>query len=272
MPLKFLTKDSALVPEGRQLVDVGFRKATREDLRKQMDVEGESSLPDGYIAGWASTPDLDLYNHVVAAGAFDKSIREKGLTGPEGIKLLIGHDRNKPAGVIKKLETRGDSLWIEAQLNLKISYVVDMYEAAKDNGGLSFSVGFYLEDYERVEQKGDGQDYLLIKQGELEEVSVVVFPGNPKAHNTYIKGITDEEAFADLPSLEKALVASGLVKSRNDAQRLTRVVKRNAALFRQPGATAAPTQPPAPVAKEKVDALSAKVQELKALFETPKGD
>ena len=197
-------------------------------------------------------------------GAFDKSIRAKGISGPKGIKLLIGHDRNKPAGTIRKLETRNDSLWMEAQLNLKISYVRDMYEAAKENGGFSFSVGFYLEEYE-YKKSDDGGEYLQINQGELEEVSLVVFPGNENAVNTFIKGITDEEAFADVASLEKALVASGLVKGRNDAQRLTRVVKRNIALFR-PAAPASPAKP-APVAKEKLDALSALVGELRGVFQ-----
>lgn len=265
MPNKqHLKKDASPVVAGRQLLEVAFIKATPADFRKQMDVAGEESLPEGYIAGWASTPDLDLYRHVVMPGAFDESIVQKGLNGPKGIKLLIGHDRDKPAGVIKKLQTVNGSLWIEAQLNLKVSYVRDMYEIAKENDGFSFSVGFYLEEYEH-KLDSNKNEYLQINKGELEEVSLVVFPGNVNAVNTYIKGITDEEAFADLASMEKALVASGLVKSRNDAQRLTRAVKRNLALFRS-GAAEAPK--PAPVAKEKLDALSALTAELKGLFET----
>lgn len=264
MQRKFITKEAAV--GDRKQLDMAFFSATREDLRKQMDVADYSSLPDGYIAGWASTPDLDLYRHVVMPGAFDKSIREKGLNGPKGIKLLIQHDRSKVAGKIVKLEMRGDSLWIEAQLNLKISYVRDMYEAAKDVGGLSFSVGFYLEEYE-FKADANKDEYLQINQGELEEVSLVVFPGNPEAVNTFLKddaGAALEVDLEDIPSFEKALVASGLAKSRNDAQRITQVVKRNVALFRQ-GAAEAPQ--PAPVAKEKLDKVSDAIAKLKNLFD-----
>lgn len=195
-----------------------FRPASEKELKALGD-----DLPDGYIAGWASTPDLDHYAHVVTPGAFDKSILAKGLSGPKGIKLLIGHNTDKPAGVIKVLETRGGSLWIEAQMNLNISYVKDSHEAAKMQGGLSFSVGFLLEDYEfKVNDRKE--DYLLIKQGELMEVSIVLFPGNDNAEMLYIK--TDESDLEGFPDFEKALMALGIVKSRNDAQRVTRVVKR----------------------------------------------
>src|SRR5262245_3262955 len=109
---------------------------------------GVTVWPDGYVAGTASTSSIDTMNHKVLAGAFDDSIKRKGLTGPKGVKLLAFHRWNQPAGAIKQLATTPDGkLRIGAQLNLNVSYVKDLYETIKDNGGLSFSVGFRLQDY-----------------------------------------------------------------------------------------------------------------------------
>ena len=127
------------------------------------------------ISGIASTPRPDAYGHIVCAGAFDRSIRARGLTGPGGVKLLLGHDPNKPAGVITSLRTVGDALRIEADLNLRVSYVRDACEIIKQNAGLSFSVGFRLEDYEETKAN------LIIKSGDPHEVSIVSFPACSEA-------------------------------------------------------------------------------------------
>jgi HK97 family phage prohead protease len=182
--------------------------------------------PVGYFEGIASTPSTDSYGHQVLKGAFDKSIRQKGLTGPRGIKLLAHHDWSKPAGVITKLKTVGDELQIAGQLNLNVSYVKDVHEIAVQNGGLNFSVGFMLDDFEYVEEKDskDGE-YLLIKTGELMEVSVVVFPAQVEAEMTLIK------THDTMAQLEKALVAQGLCRSRGDAHKLANYLKQNSHLF-----------------------------------------
>lgn len=253
-------------PESHQMLAVKFRPASDAEIKLALGIEDLSTVPDGYIAGWASTPDLDHYRHVVEPGAFDASINQKGLTGPKGIKLLIQHSASKPAGVITKLETRAGSLWIEAQMDLGISYVNDFYRAAKAVGGLNFSVGFYLEDYS-FKKNSDDVEYLHITKAELEEVSVVTFPGNSEATMTFIKDRQDpadlEGPFDTLAQLEKALVATGCVKSRNMAGRITQVVKQNLALF---GAEVAP---PAPLmAQKQLDTLSAILGELRSTLKT----
>lgn len=255
----FITKKA---PESHQMLAVKFRPASDQEIKLALGIEDLSTVPDGYVAGWASTPDLDHYRHVVEPGAFDASISQKGLMGPKGIKLLIQHKADKPAGVITKLETRGGNLWIEAQMDLGISYVNDYYRAAKAVGGLNFSVGFYLEDYAFKKNKDD-VEYLHITKAELEEVSVVTFPGNGEATMTFIKDRTDpsdlDGTFETLAQLEKALVATGVCKSRNMAGRITQVVKQNLALF---GAEVAP---PAPVlAQKSLDTLSTILGELRS--------
>ena len=66
-------------------------------------LDSTPGIPEGYIAGIASTPTTDRHGHKVLAKAFDESIKEKGFAGPSGIQLLVGHDWNKVGGKIKRL-------------------------------------------------------------------------------------------------------------------------------------------------------------------------
>lgn len=262
----YLTKDAPKGfenPDKEQTFYVKFRPASNAELKALGD-----NLPDGYVAGWASTKDLDFYRHRVMPGAFQAAINKRGLTGPKGIKFLVGHDWNKVAGVIKKLEYRNGDLWMEAQFNLAISYARDMYEAAKMNEGLSFSVGFMLEKY-AVEKDADEQEWLRIDQGDLYEVSAVPFPGNEQAEMTFVKGQVPK--FESLSEMEKWLVSTGIAKSRNDANRFAQAAKANAALF-QKGAAASPADPLPPdnapplLAVEKVQNLAALVAQMKVVL------
>ena len=195
-------------------------------LDMQFAAQQTADKPEGYIAGTASTPATDLYGHKVLKGAFDKSIRKKGLSGPRGIKLLASHNWEKPAGVIESLRTVGDDLRIEAQLNMNVSYVKDLHEVAKQNGGLNFSVGFSLEEYTFVDgdESKDGE-YLIISKGDLMEVSVVVFPAQLEATMDYIK------SHETMSEFEKALVANEFCRSRSEAHKLAKYLKANEHLF-----------------------------------------
>lgn len=224
-----------------------------DDELKQVRKALGDEIPDGYIAGWASTMDLDSYRDVVVPGAFDASIKARGLTGPKGIKLLLNHNWTQLAGVIKVLETRQGKLWIEAQLNLDVEYVEDMYSNIKMIGGLSFSVGFFLQEY-NIRQDEQNRDYFELVKGDLFEVSVVPFPANSEAVMEFVKSSEldmkdladglgdddddddeeDEEDFVEpttIAEFEKMLVNNGLVKSRNDARLITLEVKQVVHLF-----------------------------------------
>jgi HK97 family phage prohead protease len=204
------------------------------DLGMDFTKIGIEDKPAGYFEGVASTPKTDLYGHKVLKGAFDKSIKEKGLTGPRGVKLLVHHDWHKPAGVISKLQTVGDTLAIAGQMNLNVSYVKDIHEVAIQNGGLNFSVGFTLDEFSFAdEKKSEDGEWLIIKTGELMEVSVVVFPAQVEAEMTLIK------SHDTMAQLEKALVAQGMCRSRGEAHKLANYLKANSHLFldeREPSA------------------------------------
>ena len=151
--------------------------------------------PDGFIAGIASTPSVDAYGHKVLAHAFDKSIRKKGLSGPQGVKLLAHHDWQKPAGRITRLDTVGDNLRIEAELNLYVSYVRDLYSTTIHNGGLSFSVGFALDEFDLIEDAKPGEPWMIIKSGDLMEVSIVLFPACVDATMEMSKSLPADASF-----------------------------------------------------------------------------
>ena len=251
----------APVKHERKLLNVSFVAASDLELKALGDTK-----PDGYVAGWASTDGLDLYDHIVVGGAFQESMQERGLRGPRGIKLLLDHEWSKLAGEIVVLEYRGNRLWMEAQLNLAVSYVRDRYEMAKMLGGLSFSVGFMLQDY--AIKSRDKMEYLEIQKGDLYEISIVPFPGNEEAEMTFIKSGEVAAPVATVAEFAKRLVSSGLVKSRNDAQRVIDMVKSAHELFEPAIEDPDPSgeeKDLAPVlAKEKLDELSVLVQKMKA--------
>lgn len=206
-------------------------------------------LPDGYVKGIASTPRTDAFGHKVFKGAFDDSIKRRGLNGPKGVRLLAGHDPEKVAGSIKRLETVGDDLEIEAQLYLDVGYAKDLYTVSKHTGGLNFSVGFKLQEFEFADDEDindESDPWLLIKKGDLHEVSVVAFPAQPDAEMTFIKRAPLENTtFKSVAEFEKALVASGF-RNRSEAHRFTHVVKQNLHLFlgrEEPSAPAVATHP-----------------------------
>lgn len=252
---QYITKSALLKPEEQDTYAMlKFAPASEAELKAL----GE--IPDGYIAGWASTPDLDSYRHVVKAGAFSKAIKERGLAGPKAIKLLLGHRWDKVAGVIKVLEYRGESLWIEAQMNLNVSYVKDAYEVCKMGGGWNFSVGFMLGDYS-FKQDANKDEYLFIETGDLFEVSIVPFPGNEEATMEYVKGRVEKREPTTVAEFEKALVACGLAKSRSDAHKIILEVKKSLHLF-------SPTDDDTPPVEDQTKALmldAVKLTELSAL-------
>lgn len=262
----------------RELV-LKFKPATEAEFKALGD-----DIPDGYVAGWASTVDLDSYNDVIKTGAFDDSIAARGLQGPKGIKLLIGHNWQKPAGAIKVLETRNGNLWIEAQMELGISYVNDFYLAMKASGGMSFSVGFMLQDYAFKKDEKD-VTFLEIQRGDLFEVSIVPFPGNEECIMEFIKSqrkeLEDNDAILDnldppatLAEFEKRLVGLGLVKTRTEARLITLEVKSSVGLFskKEPEPVSEPTPEPEPVEPpslleaESIATLQASMDRLKSLF------
>jgi HK97 family phage prohead protease len=229
-------------------LQLSFTPATELELKALGD-----NLQEGYIAGWASTPDRDRGDHIVMTGAFDESIRERGLQGPKGVKLLINHAWDKGAGAITVLETRNGRLWMEAQLNLDITYVKDAYLAAKSAGGYSFSVGFRRTDWAWIFDEDGDYEYLEIRKADLWEVSMVPFPMNEECTIEFMKSADALESLADF---ERYLISQGFAKSRNKAREITQVVKSALHVFQK--------EEPPRLAESDVKAVRAKLAALNA--------
>lgn len=204
-------------------VGVRFIPASTKETRALGD------RPDGFVAGWASTDALDDYGTVFEVGAFAEAIRLRGLRGGRGVKFLIGHDVNRPAGVIELLEYRGRGLWMEAQFNLEISYVRDFYLAAKMNDGFNFSIRYDKPDW-NVKTNSNGDEYVSITRADLLEVSGVAIPGNDECTMEYIRA--GENSPAKLADFERMLIRDGLARNRSEARKITQAVKNSSKLFR----------------------------------------
>lgn len=219
--------------------------------------------PAGFIAGWATASSLNCYQQIVAPGAFDAAIKARGLSGPKGIKLLAHHRSDRVCGVITKLEQRGEKLWIEAQIDLSISYANDLYKAAKVCGGLNFSVGFCIEKYEYDTET----EILTITQGDLMEVSVVTFGANEDAEMVVVHSAGSDKLAETPAQFEARLVKLGLAPSRRAAHRLVQEIKLHARLFQTaagaPVAHAAPDAPPV-LADSEAAALAKSLADLRA--------
>ena len=77
---------------------------------------------------------------------------------------------------------------------MDIPHVRDLHSAIKHSGGLSFSVGFTLEDFDLVDDAKPGEPWLIIKSGDLMEVSVVTFPACASATMDMAKSMSLDPA------------------------------------------------------------------------------
>lgn len=171
---------------------LNFSSASLDEMKKELSIQ---DVPDGYLAGWASTPSRDQYRSEIVPGAFQDAINTRGLSGPTGVKFLLDHDWTRPAGVIKELSYRSDKLWMETQMNLAVPYANERYEMIKMMGGANFSVGFILQEYDIVTKMDEGEEdtFLQINKADLFEVSSVMFPGNEDCHNVFVKAALHED-------------------------------------------------------------------------------
>lgn len=204
-------------------VGVRFQPASAKETRALGD------RPEGFVAGWASTDALDDYGTIFEVGAFSEAIRQRGLRGGRGVKFLIGHDVNKPAGTIDLLEYRGRGLWMEAQFNLEITYVRDFYLAAKMNDGFNFSIRYDKPDW-NVKTNSNGDEYVSITRADLLEVSGVAIPANEECTMEFIRGAGNSPA--TLAEFDKLLIREGLARNRSEARKITQAVKNSSKLFR----------------------------------------
>jgi hypothetical protein len=119
---------------------------------------------------------LDNYDDIVDAGAFSKTIQERGDTIP----LLWQHRSDMPIGTLKLIDTP-EALKVRGQLVLSMAGAQNAYTAMKEKIVRGLSIGFRT-----VKDSWDG-NVRHLKEVKLYEGSIVTFPANEYATITAVK-------------------------------------------------------------------------------------
>lgn len=146
----------------------------------------EGEAPSGKFEGIASAVGvLDRHNEIIATGAFDRTLEDKGPT----FVLLWQHDPGKPIGVINlSTDARGDLIG-EGELNLDTQLGKEAYSLLKQGAVGAMSIGFNIPDGAAAFDQKSGVMHILAV--DLWEVSLVTFPANPAAEVTGVKTALD---------------------------------------------------------------------------------
>lgn len=145
----------------------------------------------GNFEGYASVfNNIDLGDDIIVPGAFTKV----KTTRQGRLKLALFHDLTRLVGSADfKQDDHG--LYINGQVNLKVSYARDAYELMRDGTLDSMSIGF--NTITAAYEERSGRTIRVIKEAELWEASIVPFGMNPEAQVTSVK--------SDIRAFESAL-------------------------------------------------------------------
>ena len=155
-------------------------------------VDDEAGSFDGYGSVFSV---IDSYGDVVEPGAFKRTLRANG-----SFPLLWSHDPSKPIGIITAIED-DKGLKIHGELNLDLVAGQEIRSLIKQGAVRGISIG-----YEAVKHVFDDKEKVRrLKEIKLWELSLVVFPANPKSLVSNIKSIGE---FGD--SLNNILTASSI--------------------------------------------------------------
>ncbi len=163
----------------------------------------------GSIAGYGSVfGNVDQGFDVVEPGAFDKTLKERGLP-----KMLWGHDFQLPP--IGKWETAKEDdygLLLKGKLNLDMQLGNEVHSALKMETLEGLSIGYITEDADF-----DRHGVQHLKEVVLFEVSVVTFPMNELAR---VDSVKDRMAQSSNPKRVLAGILREAGFSRTQAEAL----------------------------------------------------
>lgn len=142
---------------------------------------------DLYIAGYASTNNMDRVGDVVESEAWTKGGLDNYQNNPI---ILFNHDYNQPIGRAVGLKTGDNGLELKAKIAKSAGQVGELI---KEGILGAFSVGFRVKDAEYMTET----DGYKIKDAELLEVSVVAVPANQAATFSIAKSFNSMEEYED---------------------------------------------------------------------------
>ncbi len=153
------------------------------------------------------------------------------------LPMFVNHAADAiPVGEWTSFEFDEDGMTASGRLYVNTTQGSDLYQVMSESPNMfgGVSVGAYADEYAWVKEDGslykidnddDDEDegYFQITKGGLREVSVVMYPNNPKAEVSKLEFFR-ADGTADLKVLEKALREAGL--SKKDAVAAASVFKR----------------------------------------------
>ncbi len=171
----------------------------------------------GEFRGYASTfGNVDHAHDVILPGAFKKTLKENN--GGK-VPILDHHDSTRQIGW--NLEAREDKhgLWVRGQLDLNVQLARErhslMQMASRVGARTGLSIGFQTV---RAESPGKAAGVRNLKELKLFEYSIVVFPMNPEAGVTTVRG--RDEWVSQFLRKEMGLDAERTRKARHFIQHL----------------------------------------------------
>ncbi|MDT3686762.1 MAG: HK97 family phage prohead protease [Pseudorhodoplanes sp.] len=168
--------------------------------RLAIEIDTKSVGEDGVFTGYASIfSNEDLGRDIVVPGAFEKSLSLR----PAGkVKMLRSHDPSEPIGVWTELKEDRKGLLAKGKLILDTTKGRETYALMKAGALDALSIG-YRSIKDRIDRvKG----IRFLEQIDLREISVVVFPMNPRASIASVKG-DDDYARAVVGAINRAQAA-----------------------------------------------------------------
>jgi len=162
----------------------------------------------GVIKGYGSVfGNVDSYNDVVTATAFNKTLVERGI---EKVKMLWQHNAQKPIGKWTKATVDDYGLLLEGKISNVLQLGKEAIELLKMGAIDGLSIG-YIPKQERFD-RDSGINYL--EEVDLKEVSIVTFPANELATLSQVK--SEEDKLDYIKGVESVLREAGY--SRKDTQ------------------------------------------------------
>lgn len=134
----------------------------------------------GHFAGYASVFDVpDSQRDIIARGAFERSLAEKRGS----IRLLWQHKQDEPIGLFSHIFEDSKGLYVEGMLILSSARGKEAHSLLKSGAIDGLSIGFVPVKF-HYETKNN---FRMITDLDLFEISLVTFPANENARVTVVK-------------------------------------------------------------------------------------
>ncbi len=172
-----------------------------ETLSQKFEIKADTvadTLEYTTFTGYAATfGNIDLVDDRIEQGAFSKCLRQK-----KSFPLYWDHSSREMIGSVT-VEEDSHGLWVkEGKINKGTSRGKDVAALLKGGDLGTMSIGFYVKDYTFEKPSSDNEwPIRVIKEIDLQEVSLVPVPANPLAKVASVKSLEGVESLADIEQL-----------------------------------------------------------------------